>query len=134
MSVTKNTMLANERHLKERCESPKRVITNAQSALLLSAVSVPVSEILISYRVMICRWRLFRQDGIRPESSAGPSSLAHSRLLRSLRRDPCRLLLIGLSLRLLPRRRTSMVWAMVSRSRPAAAYRTPDTSDGNVVR
>src|SRR2546425_7973384 len=133
MSVTKNTMLANERHLKERCESPKRVITNAQSELLLSAVSVPVSENLISYRVMVCRWRLFRQDGIRPGSSAGLSCPGYRRLLRSLRHSPCRLLLTGLSLRLLPRRRTSTVWAMVSRSRPVATYRIPDTFYGNVV-
>src|SRR5438445_9005450 len=98
MSVTKNTMLANERHLKERCEYPKRVITNAQSALLLSAVSVPVLEILISYRVMACRWIWFRQDGSRQGSSAGLSCAGYQRLLRSLRRSPCRLPLAGLSL------------------------------------
>src|SRR3989442_6999086 len=109
MSVTKNTMLANERHLKERCESPKRVITNAQSELLLSAVSVPVSEILISYRVMVCRWKWFRQDGSRPGSSAGLSCPGYRRLLRSQRRNPCRLPLAGLSYRLLLHRKTSMV-------------------------
>src|SRR2546425_10806666 len=110
------------------------MITNVQCELRLSEISVHVLETLIFYLVAVCLWRWFRQDGIRPEYSADPSSLVHSRLLRSLRRSPCRLPLAGLSLRLLLRRRTSMEWATVSRSRPVAVYRTPDTSYGSVVR
>src|SRR2546428_12810867 len=134
MSATKNTMLANEGHLKERCEYPKRVITNARSALLLSAVSVPVLEILISYRVTVCRWIWFRQDGIRPGSSAGLSCPGYRRLLRSQRRNPCRLPLAGLSWRLLLHRKSSMVCATESQYQLVVVCLIPGFLYGIVVR
>src|SRR2546425_7862403 len=110
------------------------MITNVQCELRLSEISVHVLESLIFYLVAVCLWRWFRQDGIRPEYSADPSSLGHLRLLRSLRRSPYRLPLAGLSLRLLLRRRTSTVWAMVSRSHLVVVCLTPDIFYGNVVR
>src|SRR5207249_11500161 len=113
----------------QSCNEP--LFTNVQCELPLSEISVPVLESLISYLVVVCRSIWFRPDGTRPESLVGLSFLGCSRLLRSLRRSPCRLLLAGLSLRLLQRQRTSMECAKVSRSRLAAVDRTPNTFYGN---